>query len=586
MFIFLTFSRADLYTVTNTQNSGAGSLRQTINDANTHTGPDTIFFDISDTDPGYDASQGVWIIQPEEPLPIIQDDSTMIKAETQTKNQGDQNPDGPEIMLYGKLIDESVSAFTINSAYNIISGMVISGFSESGIFISGDNAHHNQITRNYIGTNVSGSDTLGNGCGIFVVVGSSHNIIGGEGENDFNIISGNHNSGIFISYSDSNLVIGNRIGTDVTGTFSLGNRKNGVYIASYCTGNIIGGSTAEKRNIISGNMQSGIYVYGRQIRNNYIQGNYIGVDINGTSKLGNNLGILLGWEVSKIIIGGLESGQGNVISGNQSLGIKIYREEADSNQVLGNFIGTGADGKSNLGNGGKGIELIDGTQKNKIGPSNVIRFNDGSGITVWGNTTLYNRITQNSISDNESNGILLIHGGNGELASPVITSLNSVSGTAPPNSTVEIFSDSLDQGMIYEATVTADGSGNFFWSGTPVGPNVTATATDEDGNTSEFSDAITVTAVKTADKHIPEQYFLAQNYPNPFNPETTIQFGVKKPCQVVLTVYNLLGKEVEKLVDEHYQPGQYEISFNVKEYTSGIYVYKIKMGSFQAMRKM
>ena len=85
---------------------------------------------------------------------------------------------------------------------------------------------------------------------------------------------------------------------------------------------------------------------------------------------------------------------------------------------------------------------------------------------------------------------------------------------------------------------------------------------------------------------IPQTFVLHQNYPNPFNPETTIRFGVKRPCQVVLKVYNLLGQEVVNLVDEKYQAGQYEVTFDASRFSSGIYFYRIQMKDFHAVRKM
>jgi len=587
MFIFLSFSRADVYTVTNTQNSGAGSLRQAINDANSHTGPDTIYFNISDTDPGFDASQGVWIIKPEEHLPIIQDDSTMIRAETQTKNQGDQNPDGPEIMLYGSLLSGTTlnNGFSLSSAGNVITGFIISGFPKHGISISGEGAFYNKIQGNFIGTNAGGNDTLSNKqSGILIGSGAKYNVIGGLLEYNRNVVSGNYYYGISIYSADSNEVIGNYIGTDASGMQSVAN-QDGIFIYE-AEGNKIGGASVAERNVIAGNSTSGISITKQSSRGNMVLGNYIGINVNGTAIIKNEkYGVSITNGAGVNVIGGLATGEENIISGSGWYGILIENAGSDSNQVMGNIIGPDANGEY-FDDPYRGILIRDGAQYNLIGSGNIIKYHRQTGILIEGSTSLYNTITQNTISGNDEKGISLNNGGNNDLESPVITSVNSVSGTAPLNATVEIFSDSLDEGMHYEATVTADESGNFTWSGTPQGPKVTATATDEDGNTSEFSDAVTVTAVETADKQIPEQYFLSQNYPNPFNPETTIQFGVKKPCQVVLTVYNLLGKEVERLVDEYNQPGEYEISFKVKGYTSGIYVYKIQMGSFQAVRKM
>jgi len=90
----------------------------------------------------------------------------------------------------------------------------------------------------------------------------------------------------------------------------------------------------------------------------------------------------------------------------------------------------------------------------------------------------------------------------------------------------------------------------------------------------------------TGKNRIPEKFRLSQNYPNPFNPETTIRFHVKESCRVMLRVYDLLGREVASLIDNHYHPGIYQLEFNSIGLASGIYIYKIRMGDFQAERRM
>ncbi|MFC1569919.1 immunoglobulin domain-containing protein, partial [bacterium] len=84
----------------------------------------------------------------------------------------------------------------------------------------------------------------------------------------------------------------------------------------------------------------------------------------------------------------------------------------------------------------------------------------------------------------------------------------------------------------------------------------------------------------------PDAFALHQNFPNPFNPETKIYFDVKESCDVVLTIFNLLGEEVQNLVEEHYQPGRYHVNFNAGGFDSGLYFYSIRMGEFHTVRKM
>jgi hypothetical protein len=84
----------------------------------------------------------------------------------------------------------------------------------------------------------------------------------------------------------------------------------------------------------------------------------------------------------------------------------------------------------------------------------------------------------------------------------------------------------------------------------------------------------------------PKDFILNQNYPNPFNPSTTISYSIPSAQQVSISVYDLLGREAASLVNEYKPAGTYEVSFNAKDLTSGIYFYKIKAGSFTSTRKM
>jgi hypothetical protein len=84
----------------------------------------------------------------------------------------------------------------------------------------------------------------------------------------------------------------------------------------------------------------------------------------------------------------------------------------------------------------------------------------------------------------------------------------------------------------------------------------------------------------------PDNFKLCQNYPNPFNPETTIEFWVKEPCNVVLKLYDLLGQEVTRLINKQSQPGKYQFKFIANGLPSGVYFYRIDMGNYRAVRKM
>jgi parallel beta-helix repeat protein len=575
---------ADTFKVINTNDDGAGSFRQAILDANNHIGPDSICFNIPTTDFGFNGT--VWLIKPESVLPPLYDDSTFIIGETQTGMIGDINPDGPEIMLSGEKITEQTSCFNIYSSFNILSGFVISRFHGNGISILTTDATHNGIYGNYIGTNAAGSDTMQVQMGIHIQFGAKDNWIGGTEPYQGNLISGCRNAGIYILDADSNVVAGNIIGLDRTGSYILGNQYCGILI-SRGKGNRVGVISAGGKNIISGNNYDGINISGdKTTRGNIVQGNFIGTDFSGTISLANtNIGVEISNGASANLIGGILPGESNLISGHESTGIYIFTTGTDSNRIIGNRIGSDISGQIALPNKNAGICVYNGPQHNIIGPSNIIHFNT-DGIQIQGETALYNTITQNSISNNTRYGIILFNG-NAGIAPPILKEINSgIGGTTVPKGRVEIFSDPSNQGNIYEGSALADENGDFSWIGAVTGPFVTATVTDPDGNTSGFSSSIQITGVKKIQDSGPRAFFISQNYPNPFNPATAIRFGIQKPGHVLLNVYDMMGREVLKIIDAEYAPGDYKVVVNAIGLASGLYFYKIETQNFISMRKM
>ena len=255
--------------------------------------------------------------------------------------------------------------------------------------------------------------------------------------------------------------------------------------------NTVGGSADGERNVIYGN-DTGVGISGGD--GNVVVGNYIGINADGDAAIPNEMGIFT-YGGDDNIIGGNSDAERNVISGNSSYGMLIFASEG--NIITGNYIGTDAAGTGALPNG-TGVEiegsiLGDLTDNNTIGGTaagegNVIAYNDRCGVLVDGERAPGNTVRGNSIHSNGDKGIENEHGGNTELAPPIIHSaVGSVMGTACANCTVDIYSDDEDEGRVYEGSTTADGAGNWSFSGSLEGPNVTATATDADGNTSEFS---------------------------------------------------------------------------------------------------
>ena len=80
-------------------------------------------------------------------------------------------------------------------------------------------------------------------------------------------------------------------------------------------------------------------------------------------------------------------------------------------------------------------------------------------------------------------------------------------------------------------------------------------------------------------------FSLSQNYPNPFNPSTTIRFNLPKSSFVTLTVYNILGKEIEILIHRQHPPGEFKAEWTAKDLSSGIYFYRLQAGQFVEIKK-
>ncbi|GEM_PF-6286198 len=407
---------------------------------------------------------------------------------------------------------------TTITARNIITG------NYDGIVIVGATSNGNKILGNFIGLDAGGINPIGNERYGIMIYGGINNIVGGTSLDARNVIASNRQEGIRLRAGASgNIIQGNFIGMDSTGTISFGN-FDGIY-SKDAHDNLIGGTANGAGNIISGNNRHGVFL-DTLTTNTVIQGNLIGVTRNGGTlvPLGNKgNGIDISFSPQNII-GGILPNSGNVIGGNVLFGIDIGGLGSDKNEVIGNGIGTDGTGTLSLGNGHDGIFIIG--NKNTIGGTldvqkNYISNNMGAGVYLMGGQG--NLISHNAIQTNVGLGIDIDppgptpndpsdpdFGPNLIQNYPVIDSvLDNTSPTvvkgrlnsAPNNSfTIEFFkSPSGDesgygegQTLITSTTVNTDPSGNGVFSvslPSPLDPGyvVTATATDSAGNTSEFS---------------------------------------------------------------------------------------------------
>jgi hypothetical protein len=384
---------------------GVTSLREAMCAANNNPGPDSIHFDI----PG---CGGVCTIQPNIALPILTDDGTTVNGYSQpdTAEASDGTPATLLVEIDGTDV-ENQNGFNIISGGNMIRGLAINHFGGIGVAIGGSTAVGNIISGNHIGTDASGSLDRGNGLGgVFIAYGATNNIIGGDTSAERNVISGNGAAGIgavgvtiYGTGTLSNTISANYIGVDANGTGDLGNTLNGIYIYGGAQANTVGGDTPNERNVISGNDQSGVRIYGSNTISNTVCGNYIGTAANGTDDLGNgDSGVIITAGAHNNKIGGDTQGERNVISGNDGSGIDIFNTDTMSNTVCGNYIGTDKDGAADLGNTFFGIHIDWGAQNNVIGGDtegerNVISGNDLQGIRIYGSNTSGNTISGNYI---------------------------------------------------------------------------------------------------------------------------------------------------------------------------------------------
>ncbi|MFT5525213.1 MAG: putative delta-60 repeat protein, partial [Pirellulaceae bacterium] len=402
---------------------------------------------------------------------------------------GSTEPDfvnSPVIVLDGSLTGAGVDGMTLadGSDGSTIRSLVINNFGGDGIQVD-VGADGNTIAGNYIGTDVSGSIDLGNSLN-GVNVGSSSNLIGGLTSLDHNVISGNNSNGVsFAGTASNNVMVGNFVGLDATGSAALSNFNIGIEFSGTASNNTIGGRTAAQRNIISGN-PGGVLLNGVGVTGNTISGNYIGTDVTGTAAIGGmNVGISMRTGVNGNTIGGVAVGAGNLIAYSAGDGISFHVDAADNNAILQNVIHSNTDLGIDLANDG-------------------VTAND-SGDVDTGANDLQNFPILTSV-DTDGAGVIRIEG-----------TLNS---TAASNYRVEFFASAAGDGTGFGegerylgyTTVTTDGSGDVSFNVTigasvAVSEFVSATATEDlgsgFGSTSEFALNVVASSMNDAPTFAP-----------------------------------------------------------------------------------
>lgn len=457
---------ATIYYVTNVNDAGAGSLRQAMTNANGHAGLDSIYFNI----PG----AGPHRIQPVSVLPTVTS-SVLIDGYTQTGALPATDASAATMKIeINRGTNAVTNPFYINTSNTCLRGLVVNGFNESpsGGAVRAYQATDLTIEGCYLGVDITGSVASPNYYGL-EITNCSNIIIGGIGAARRNILSGNQFVGLYAQSVTGITVLGNYIGTDAAGSIRMGNENTGIQFAN-CPGVI----TIES-NVIADSRFSGI-----QMQSNwpnadvvYIRKNKIGTDRTGTQNLGNRQnGITMGVNANRALIGGSDAQDANIIAFNQWDGVKIWMDNAGM-KVIGNSIHS---------NGLLGIDLT---------PS----FSDTEG-----------KVTLNDSDDADT-------GPNNLQNFPVITLVQSdgsktrIQGTLNSaahqsydleffrNATADVSGYGEGEFLITSTSVQTDASGNADFDllapfGSSLGNAISATATDANGNTSEFCESFVLTA--------------------------------------------------------------------------------------------
>ena len=462
--IFVSQQKAALL-VTTTDDAGPGSLREAILGATAAGGANTIAFNI----PG--PSSGPFVIKLATALPQIPR-GTVIDGTTQASNSKiDPNPNGPDIFIDATTAGVAIG-FNLTTGQNIIRGIGIFGANGVAIQISGVSATGNRVEGCYLGTNADASAAAvrGNNTGILINAGATNTAIGGASASARNIISGNSGSGVVLdgTATRSNLITNNIIGLNRLATAGISNSGSGVVLQNGASTNQIGAASggASSGNVIGKNGNHGIFVTGTGTTSNAIQANLIGTNQSRAS-LGNaGDGVRVVSGVTRTFIGGVAGSTSNTIAFNTGSGIKIGTDNADTNTQR-NTISQ----NSIFGNTGLGIDLgntgatVNDTADVDTGPNSLVNKPVITSVTATGT----NLTITGTLDVPNARGTLEFYS-------------NSLTSTNPPATTDQKFLTLANAASTFTVTISAP-SGTFA---------VTALFTDDQGNSSEFADPVSV----------------------------------------------------------------------------------------------
>ncbi len=368
-----------VWTVTNTSDSGPGSLRQAILNTNATAGTNVIDFAIT---------TGPDVIKPITPLPFVNNPVT-IDATTQAGFAGT-----PIVYLDGTNQIGGGDGLTFQAGNSTVKGLSFSTFPTEGLSFHG--AGNNVIT---------GDVFLGNGDAGLLLSDAGGDRVGGFTATDAVVASYNKSVGVEILHGSNNdTVTGSFIGTDASGTVLESNGQDGIFIQN-ATGNTIGGPVAASRNVIGDMVGAAVQVSGSSASGNLIAGNQIGVGLGEVNSLNSTrvVGVFIDGAPNNSI-GEAVPGGGNVISG-LATGVQIAGPGASGNLVAGNLIGTDASGTKSVPNL-VGV-YVNSASGNTIGgltvsARNVVSGNSQTGIDLEPGSAYGNLVVGNYVGLDES----------------------------------------------------------------------------------------------------------------------------------------------------------------------------------------
>jgi hypothetical protein len=460
--------------VTTTADVGPGSLRAAMYYVTDHPGA-MVKFNIPTSDAGY--SNGVFNIHLSGHLPPLAANGMVIDGSTQPGFTSK-----PLIVVDGsQILPEtftSNSGLLIYSASNHVKNVTFQGFNWNGLTLEYADATNNTIAGCWLGMDSTGSNAAPNAFqGVLIQRGASYNIIGGTNALARNVISGNSQYGLWISDTNTtaNVVLGNYIGTDASGSFAVSNAAGGIGLFFSSAGQVIGGTNALARNVISGNISAGIWLSGGGVSNNLVANNFVGLNAAGNAAIANSF-------AGVYVINGARSNAilNNVISGNHSEGLRLSDPGTSANLVQGNFIGTDATGTTSVPNGFLGLSIYTGATNNTVGGTsgtarNVISGNFSEGLRIQGLGASWNVVEGNFIGTDASGTSAVPNGWTGLTIFSGATS-NTIGGTSL--GARNILSGNSSYGMVVSDPGTSGNliEGNYFGlstSGTAPLPNYT-----------------------------------------------------------------------------------------------------------------